>query len=95
VPPPKPAWLSFLSTAFSGQRGEHSAAPWTAFAAGGHHAFANRLKRDGAYLERVARVVFGCTPEVFRADAQGWLDTGLAAHRRGLYARSLANLRFE
>jgi hypothetical protein len=91
-------WLlayNLLATAFSGHRGEYAAAPWTAYVSGGV-AFTERLHRDDAYLDRVARVIFQCEPEAFRASAASWLAVGLGRGRSGgSYLRSRANLKFE
>jgi hypothetical protein len=91
-------WLlaySFLATAFSGLHGEHAAAPWTAYADGGHYALANRLQRDAAYAKRLAETVFECTPEVFRSSADDWLRTAVAPYRPSIHVRSPANLQFD
>lgn len=77
-------WLlaySLLATAYSGLHGEHAAAPWTAYADGGHSALANRLQRDAAYSKRMAEIVFECTPEVFRCSANDWLRAAVTPYR--------------
>lgn len=91
-------WLlaySFLATAFSGLHGEHAAAPWTAYADGGHYALANRLQRDAAYSKRLAEIVFESTPEVFRSGADDWLRAAVAPYRPSIHVRSPANLQFD
>lgn len=94
-------WLlayNFLATAFSGFHHENSACPWTAYPEGdgGHYALAERLRRDRTYTRRMAEIVFQCPPELFRASAEGWLNTGLARHRPSIHdVRSFANLQFD
>jgi hypothetical protein len=60
----------------------------------GGQVFTERLHRDGAYLDRVAEVIFQRTPEIFRVKAADWLAAGLGGGR-GPHVLSPASLRFE